>query len=110
MRADMRYLISIKSPPPNNQNSFGETIKSTEWVDVVSDVWASKEPILGREFFAAESVQSKVEVKWRTYFIPGIENNMRIYHENEAYEILSVIDPKGLNRELLFYCSRVPKR
>lgn len=104
MRTDMRHKITIKSLS-QTQNQYGET--SNDWVEVVSNVWSTKEPILGREFFAAEAVQSKVEVKFRTYFLTGIDSSMRIYHGNDIYEILSCIDPKGQSRELLFYCKKV---
>jgi SPP1 family predicted phage head-tail adaptor len=107
MRTDMRHKITIKSPH-KFQNEYGEIINEDfYWEEVATNVWAAKEPILGREFFAAEAVQSKVEVKFRTYYLKGIDNTMRIFHGNDVYEILSSIDPKGLNRELLFYCKKV---
>jgi SPP1 family predicted phage head-tail adaptor len=109
MRTDMRHKITIKAPP-QEQNEYGEVIKEDSyWIDVVKNVWSAKEPILGREFFAAEAVQSKVEVKFRTHYMEGIENEniMRLFHGPDVYEILSCINPKGLNRELLFYCKKV---
>ena len=47
-----------------------------EAVDGLTDLWASKEPCCN-EFFAAEQTQSKVEVKFRTYYVPGVKNEMR---------------------------------
>jgi SPP1 family predicted phage head-tail adaptor len=109
MRTDMRHKISIKAPP-QEQNEFGEINKDeNNWIDVISNTWAAIEPILGREFFAAEAVQSKVEVKFRTHYTPDIENQntLRLIHGTDTYEIISCINPKGLNRELLFYCKKV---
>jgi SPP1 family predicted phage head-tail adaptor len=104
MRADMRTKISILKLQPG-YDSHGEPVD--EWVPVKTDIWASKEPILGNEFFAAEQTQSKVEVKFRTYYTPGVENEMRVQDSEGVYEILSAINVKSLNRDLLMYCKKV---
>lgn len=104
MRADMRNKINILKLQ-SGYDSHGEPID--EWVPVKTGLWASKEPILGNEFFAAEQTQSKVEVKFRTYFTPGVENEMRVQDNEGIYEILSAINVKSLNRELLMYCKKV---
>lgn len=89
------------------QNEYGES--TDEWEPVIEGVWASNEPLLGNEFFTAFTTDSKVEVKFNMRYIPGITNDMRIRHGNETYEILSAINVKGLNRELLCYCRLVKK-
>lgn len=88
-------------------NDYGEPIEN--WEPVVEGVWASMEPLLGNEFFAAFTTDSKVEVKFNMRYILGITNDMRIQHGNEVYEILSAVNVKGLNRELLCYCRLVKK-
>lgn len=105
---DYRHRIVIKAPPdpnvPSNKNGFGEVVG--DWIEVLT-LWASKEPLLGNEYFRAESIQSEVEVKFRARYRPGVENTMRVYQGDEAYEILSAINVKSLNRELLIYCKKV---
>lgn len=101
---DMRNKINILKRK-SESNSFGEPIDV--WENEFSDIWASKEPLLGKEYFSAEMVQSKVEVKFRTYFFKGVTNEMRIECDNEVYEIISSINVKSLNRELLMYCKKV---
>jgi SPP1 family predicted phage head-tail adaptor len=103
MRADMREKITIKQQT-GGKNSYGELVDS--W-STVSTVWASKEPLLGNEYFSADMINSKVTVKFRCWYFEGVENNMRIYHNNEIYDILSAINYKSLNREWLFYCMKV---
>ena len=63
--------------------------------------------MLGREFFAAEQTQSRVEVKFNTRYVAGVENEMRVQDSEGIYEILSAINVKSLNRELLMYCRKV---
>ena len=101
---DMRNIINIKQRV-GSYNSFGEPVDT--WETIYSNIWASKEPLLGREYFSAEATQSQVEVKFRTYYFDGVKNEMRVECDGEIFEILSAINVKSLNRELLMYCKKV---
>lgn len=87
------------------RDEYGEPVD--EWQIFKAGIWASKDPLLGNEFFAAYTTDSKVEVKFNMRYVPGITNDMRIKHGNDIYEILSAVNVKGLNRELLCYCRLV---
>lgn len=104
----LRHKISIlklaNSNDPANLNEYGEP--KGQW-SIFASSRASKEPLLGNEYFRAEAIQSNVEVKFRTRYIPGVNNAMRIQHGNELYEILSAIDVESRNRELLIYAKKV---
>lgn len=106
MRADMRTKITIFALQ-QGYDPEGEPTNDWQPVEGLTDLWAAKEPLLGREFFAAEQTQSKVEVKFRTYYVPGVKNEMRVQDSEGTYEILSAINVKNLNRELLMYCKKV---
>ncbi|NRF91534.1 phage head closure protein [Paenibacillus frigoriresistens] len=99
----LRHTITIKSLKPT-RNSYGESTQ--EWVDFLT-IRASKEPLIGNEYFNAAAVQSLVEIKFRARYRSGITNAMRIHHGTEVYEILSAINVQSLNRELLIYCKLV---
>lgn len=103
---DYRHKIDFLQKAPG-RNEFGEP--TDEWVPVEgkTGIWASMEPLLGNEFFTALTTNSKVEVKFNMRYIDGITNEMRIRHGDDIYEILSVVNVKGLNRELLCYCRLV---
>lgn len=87
------------------RDEYGEPLDN--WEDFRTGIWASKDPLLGNEYFTALTLNSKVEVKFNMRYIPGITNEMRIKHNDETYEILSAINVKSLNRELLCYCRLV---
>ncbi len=106
MRADMRNKITILALQ-SGYDPEGEPINDWQSVEGLTNLWASKEPLLGNEFFAAEQTQSKVEVKFRTRYIQGVTNEMRVQDDEGIYEILSAINVKNLNRELLMYCKKV---
>lgn len=87
------------------QDDYGEPIDSWEVFKTVS---ASKEPILGNEFFTALTTDSKVEVKFNMRFFPGVTSEMRIQQGVDIYEIIGPpIDVKSMHKELLCYCRLV---
>jgi SPP1 family predicted phage head-tail adaptor len=98
-----RHKIEFLNPP-TGRDDYGELLE--EWT-VFKSAKASKEPLLGNEFFTALTTDTKVEVKFNTRYIKGITNKMRIRNENEVYEILSAIDVKSEHKELLCYCRLV---
>lgn len=104
MMRDYRHRIDFLHRV-KGRDEYGEPID--EWKSFKEGIWASMEPLLGNEFFAALTTESKVEVKFNMRYIPGITNEMRIKHNDETYEILSAVNVKGLNRELLCYCRLV---
>lgn len=88
----------------NERDDYGEPVDT--W-NVFKTAYASKNPILGNEFFTALTTDSKVEIKFNSRYISGITNDMRIQHGTEVYEILSAIDVNSLHEELLCYCRLV---
>lgn len=106
MRADMRTKITLLALQAD-YDPEGEPTNDWQPVEGLTDLWASKEPLLGREFFAAEQTQSRAEVKFRTYYVAGVTNEMRVQDSEGTYSILSAINVKSLNRELLMYCRKV---
>lgn len=101
---DYRHKIDILQRS-TGYDDYGEP--SDNWTNFKTGIWASKEPILGKEYFNALTTDSKVEVKFNCRYVDGVTNEMRIQHGSEVYEILSAINVKGLNRELLCYCRMV---
>lgn len=91
--------------PPTGYDDYGEP--NTTWTTFRANVWASKDQLIGREFFEANSTQSEVEVKFNMRYFPGVTNKMRIQHGAEVYQILSAVNVGTRNRELLCYCKLV---
>ncbi len=101
---DYRHKIDFLQRS-NGHDDYGEPIDT--WTAFKSGVWASKDPILGNEYFAGLTTNTKVDVKFNCRYFGGVTNKMRIRHGSEIYEILSAINVKSLNRELLCYCKLV---
>lgn len=101
---DYRHKIDFLQRK-SGRDDYGEPVDT--WKPFKEGIWASKDPLLGNEYFNALTADTKVEVKVNMRYIPGITNEMRIQHGDEVYEILSVVNVRGLNRELLCYCKLV---
>lgn len=72
-------------------------------------VWASIEPVIGREYLAAQQVQSKVDTKIRTRYLTGycdaITAKMRVMFGSVIYNIEAAVNVDTRNEEWLLYCS-----
>lgn len=101
---DYRHKIDFLQRS-TGQDDYGEPVDT--WEVYESGIWAAKDPILGNEYFVSLTTDTKVEVKFNMRYVDGITNDMRIQHGQEVYEILSAINVKSLNRELLCYCKLV---
>lgn len=64
-----------------------------EWEDVVT-LWAAREPLSGREFFAAAAVQQENTVRYKIRFRTEITPDMRLidHRDNCIYNIYAVLD------------------
>lgn len=102
MRAgDLRKRVKIQQRG-TTQDSFGQQI--TTWTDV-AEVWASIEPMSGRELMAAAAVQSETTHTVVIRYRPGIVPAMRINYGGRLFNIGAVIDENERHRMLTLICS-----
>jgi SPP1 family predicted phage head-tail adaptor len=78
---------------------------SQAWVPMI-EVWASAEPLRGREFFAAGQTQSDVTTRFVIRYRQDVTNTMRVVWRGEPYDILSVVEPLGQRQMLELMCSQ----
>lgn len=98
MRAgSLRHRIDIETLT-NTPDEFGG--EAGAWSAFASNVPASYEPLTGKEFFAAKQENSQVQARFRIRYQAGIVPAMRVNFGGRLFNIESVIDPRGGNREL----------
>jgi SPP1 family predicted phage head-tail adaptor len=98
---ELRHRITIQKLV-NTQDTFGQPLE--QWPNVVT-VWASVKPIVGKEFFAAETVNSEVTHKIKIRYRAGITPDMRVKFKNRYFQIIGPpINYKELNTELQLMC------
>ncbi len=78
------------------------------WADIAT-VWASVEPLSGREYFAARQTNTDVTVKVIMRYRPGVSTDMRIIFNDRVFEIISVINHHERCRILVLMCREVLK-
>lgn len=79
------------------------------------EVWASIEPLSGREYFAAQQISSDISTKIRIRVLDGVTKKMRVLFERRAgsptevdyYEIDDVISIMENNRDIYLMCRKV---
>ena len=86
------------------QNSYGEPENS--WITFAT-VFASINPILGREYFASDVVNAEISAKINIRYLPGLHPKMKIVFGDKEYNIKSIINVSEKNKELILMCKEV---
>ena len=83
-------------------DEYGDVRKDADenWDDFKT-VWASVEPLSGKEFYAAEQSRSEVSHKLRCRYFPGLKTEMRIACGSRKFKIISAIDWREAHEEYL---------
>ena len=74
-----------------------------EWNDIVT-TWASINPISGREYYQAETINSDLTHKVRLRYRKGITPDMRVLYNGRIFYIVSVINEFERNSTLQLMC------
>ena len=85
------------------RDEFG-AISAQTW-ETFCYMWASIEPLAGREYFAAAQIQSEISHKITMRYKSGIKPHYRILWNSRVFDIQSIINIREENRELILYCS-----
>jgi SPP1 family predicted phage head-tail adaptor len=97
----MCHRITIEENQPT-RDGIGGT--ADNWVPVAT-VWAAVEPLKGREFFAAQQVNSEVSHRVTLRYRAGVRPDMRVRFGARVLEIAGPpIDPDEKHKELQLMC------
>lgn len=101
--SDLRHRITLQKLEMV-QDSYGQPTET--WEDIAT-VWAAVNPISGREFFQAETINSEVTHKILIRYRAGIEPTMRVKFKDRIFTILSVINFQEKNEALQLMCKEL---
>lgn len=100
MRAgDLRHRLKLQQPTEST-NDFGETVISYSDVDTV---WGAVEPNAGKRYFEAMQANSEVQGVVRIRYRSDIQATWRILFGTRVLKIVSIINPREKDREMLIY-------
>jgi SPP1 family predicted phage head-tail adaptor len=80
--------------------------QSESWIDYAY-IWASIEPLTGREYFAARQENTEVTTRVTIRYLKGVTPDMRVVFGTRVFEALSVINPRELNQSLVLMCREI---
>ena len=85
------------------QDSIGDV--SYEWA-TFRESFAKVEPLVGREYFAAQSGVGESQAKVTCRWFDGLTQTDRVVIRGQAWDITSIQNIKYGNREMLLYIKR----
>ena len=74
-----------------------------DWKDIAT-TWANINPISGKEYYSAETINSDLTNKIRLRYRRGITPDMRILYNGRIFYIVSVINEYEKNTMLQLMC------
>lgn len=100
---ELKHRISVQKFAKIEDGGGGFT---EEWIDLFDppEIWASINPLSGRELFVAMQIQSMVSHKIKIRYRSGITNKHRVEYKGRVYNILAVIDKQERHKELELMC------
>ena len=98
----LRHRVEVQAETETRSN-MGGVIRT--WATIADGtLWASVEPLTGREFFEAQRVDSDVSLKVRMRHDDRVTTSHRIRHDGRNLHIVSVLNQKDINRSMLLMC------
>ena len=85
-------------------DSNGELVKT--W-STFNTVWASIEPLVGREYWSSRQINAEITGKIRMRYIANLTSKMQIVYSSKTYQIEAVIDPENRHIELVLLTKEI---
>jgi len=96
-----RITIQDKVTVPDGYGGMTST-----WQDVAT-VWASVEPLKGKELYEAHQMKAELTHRVRIRYVEGIKPQMRIVFRGRELAIEAIIDAEERHQSLELLCSEV---
>lgn len=97
----IRHRVDIQAHGETRAEN-GEVIAT--WTSIAT-VWASVEPLSGRELWQAQQVQSEATIRVRLRYFSGVTTKHRLKFGERLLDIKAVINPAERNAELECLCT-----
>jgi SPP1 family predicted phage head-tail adaptor len=90
----MRHPVTIQEAVEST-NGVGETVETWTTLD---EVWASIEPISGREFQAVQQIAAETTHKVTIRYLAGVTPKHRVLFGSRVFDILAVRNVEEVGR------------
>lgn len=100
---ELRHIIKIQKQ--DNERGPDGSIQLA-WQDVFTKVYASVEPLSGRELMLNGQVDSEISVRFRIRYRDGVNTKQRVVFKSKVFDIKSVINDNASGIEwITLQCS-----
>lgn len=96
----LRHRVTIQEQS-TARDTFGQRVDT--WTTVAT-VWASVEPLQGREFLDGRSLEAEISLRVRMRYRSGVEPTMRLSWGGRIFEIVAITSTEERGRELVLMC------
>ncbi len=100
---ELRHRVTIQQKSVT-QDTYGAAVET--WT-ALAMVWASVEPLQGKEYFSSQQMVAQVDHRIRIRYRAGITPAMRLVWGSRTFDIQAVIEPETRQRELQLMCREV---
>lgn len=101
----LRHRIELHERGSTQDPDTGEV---TDGWPLFAEVWANVRPLSVREFIAAGTETSKIQVMVQLRYLAGVKPSMRVRHGDRLYQVEGVLpDPISGREWLTLACSEV---
>jgi SPP1 family predicted phage head-tail adaptor len=104
MRAGKLRRRLVIQQAVETQGATGEM--AVTW-STFATVWGSVEPLRGREFWAAKTLQAQVDTRIRIRYLAGVTPKMQVLDGARLFWIDAVIDPEMRHFEMQLMCREI---
>ena len=106
MRAGaLRHQVVIERPQITRDSAGGEV---TTWLSIAT-VYASVEPISGREWVTANAAGGDLSHRVRMRYTPDLDLTDRLRFNSRIFQVESVINTDERNVELVVMCREIKR-
>jgi len=102
---DLRHRISFEEEVKTPDGYLGSTVT---WRSVTT-VWASVEPLSGREYFYGQQISSEISHRIRIRYNETVDAEMRINFGGRYMQIASILDIKERHQFQEILAQEVPE-
>ena len=98
----LRHRVEVQEATETRDAHGGVTRAWSKISD--GPLWASVDPLSGRELFEAKQVDSEVSIGVRMRYDARVIASHRIRHDGRNLHILSVVNDRDINKSMLLMC------
>lgn len=99
----LRHSIIIQQAT----ESFNGNSELVSTWSTFATIWASIEPLVGREYYAARQVNAETTGKIRIRYLAALTTKMRISFGTRIFDIKGISNIEERNEEMVLYYSEV---